>query len=461
MSLIDILYAGRSGLIASQTGIQTAGQNVSNADVEGYQARSVVLSPAVPTNRGGRGVEVVGLLRASDPLLQRQLLRDQGDSAAADARQGVLSPLSRAFSELDTQGLGAALDGFWASFRLLSADPSDGAARQEVVTRGQQVASSFNDLALRLDEERTAVDDRIRGAADRLDELAFQIAELNEQIGAAQALGGGQELMDRRDTLVREVTSLIDTKVLPDDNGMVTVVVAGGMPLVERGEYRHVRVDPASPAGGARVEIEGSGWLDVTDRISGGALAGWLQARDVDIAAMESRLDQLAEDLRVRVNNQHRAGFGTDGVDDRPFFATYGSGPQGAALDLEVRSGLVADPGQVAAATNATLSGDNRNTLALAALADSNFAAGGTATFGAEYAAFMGQTASVARGATLQATSSAAALAQTESLWAQRTGVSVDEEMVDLIAFEKAYQAAAKLVSVTDQLYDTLLAMKR
>lgn len=462
MSLLDILHTGRSGLSASQLGIQTVGQNVTNAGVEGYNVRHVVLAPSAPATYGGRGVEVTALVRASDPMLYRTLLRDEGDSSSAESRTMVLAPIVGAFTEFEETGLGNSLDALWTAFRLLEGQPEDLSAREEVLNRVGEVSSAFNDMASLIQRERLSADDRIQDHVTRLDELGARIAELNEEISVATTSGGGQELMDRRDALVREVASIIDTRVIDNDDGTITVVIASAIPLVEGNESRHLRVDPGAAPGRSRVQVEGGAalWLDITDRITGGTIEGLLMARDGDLDDIEARLDQLAFDLTTAVNAVHRGGFGQDGVDGRNLFAAL-AGPAGAASVIRIGAGLAGNPAAVAAATEAGLSGDNRNALLLAGLSAADIAAGGTATVAEEYASILGQTASTARQARDQSLTLEAAKAQTESLWEQRVGVSLDEEMVDMIAYEKAYQAAAKLVALADSLYDTVLSIKR
>jgi flagellar hook-associated protein 1 len=462
MSIVNLLHTGRSGLMASQVGIQTTGQNVTNAGVDGYNVRSVVLTPAAPTLRGGRGVEVERLVRASDPMLERTLLFDKGDSEMADARAGVLEPVSAAFGEFDADGLGAALDGMWSAFRLLEAQPADMAAREEVINSVENVSSAFHDMASMIQRERLSADDRMRYSVSRLNELAARIAEINEEIGVASASGSGHELMDQRDAMIREVASLIDTKVISQDNGMVNLVVASGMPLVEGERASEVRIDPGSLPGESSIQIAGSGslWIDMNDRINSGQLAGLIQARDVDLETIETRLDQLAYDISTTINAQHQLGFGLDGVDGRDLFQTLAV-VDGAASSIDIDAFLAANPDAVAAASVSGLTGDNRNAVALAALSTSSFAAGGTASTTVEYAAILGMAASTARQAADQSSVRQAALAQTETMWEQRVGVSVDEEMVDLITYEKAYQAASKLIALADGLYDAVLSMKR
>ncbi len=462
MSLTNLLHTGRSGLLASQVGIQTAGQNITNAGVKGYNARNIVLSPTAPTVYGGRGVEVTALIRTSDPLLHRVLLRDEGDTASADARSNALLPVSQTFNELEGSGLGVAIDDLWASFRLLSAQPSDMAAREEVLSRVSTVSSAFNDLASMIQQERLNADDRVRASASRLNELGQRVAEINEEISVGVAQGGGQELMDRRDALILEVASIVDTKVIHNDDSTITLVVAGGLPLVERGNARHVRVDPGSAPGEAMLQMEGAGgiWLNMNDRIASGEIAGLLQVRDGDLDAIETRLDQLAFDVATVVDAQHSAGVGLDGVGGRALFDPIGV-VDGAAGRISLAAGMFRRPDFVAAATVTGLDGDNRNALALADLSGTNFAAGGTTTAAEEVASLEGMAASTARQALDQAASRQAAKAQTNALWEQQVGVSIDEEMIDLITYEKAFQAASKLVALADELVAAVLSMKR
>lgn len=460
MSLLGILHTGRSGLLAAQVGIQVSSQNVTNAGVEGYSARSVVLGAAAPALLGGRGVEVNGIIRSSDLLLQRMLLIDQGDAASAEARSEILSPVATSMGELESGGLGAALDELWSSFRLLEAQPADLAAREQVLTSVEGVASAFHDLDAMIERERLYADEHVRSNAARLDELAARIAELNEEVAVARADGGGLELMDQRDAMIDEVAKLIDTKVLENADGTVTVIVASGMPLVDGVTATRVRVDPGSAPGHASLQMgQDTLWTDVNDRIAGGSLAGFLTARDADLGRIEERVDQLAYDLVAGLNAQHMLGVGLDGVGGRALLTPL-AGVDGAAALIGLDAAMAHAPEAVAAASVAGLSGDNRNATALASLRSATLASGGTSTATDECAAIIGMAAAADRQARDAVATRDAAKAQTEALWEQRVGVSTDEEMVDLIAFEKAYQAASKLVSLVDEMYDTLLAIK-
>lgn len=461
MGLVDILQTGRSGLKAAQVGIQTVGQNVTNASTVGYSRRSVVLAPGVPAPFGGRGVEVVALKRADDPLLRRTLLGARGEAGSAEARSSSAGAVATAFDELDIGGPGAAMDDLFASFRLLEARPDDMGVREDVLSRAEAMAVAFSRQAETIHREQVDADTRIRTAVERIDELAGRIAELNAEIGAAEGRGGSHELRDRRDQLVGEVSKLIDVSSIDNADGTITLVVCGGIPIVDGREARNLRIDPASAPGAARVQYgeDGGPWIDITDRIRSGEIAGYLTARDVDLQGLADRLDQLAFDVASAIDAVHQTGFGLDGLDGRRLFAALG-GPAGAAAALSVDVAVAGNPSAVAAAQEAGLPGDNRNALAIAALSDANVAGGGTETAAEEYAALVGQAASNARQAEEQVETRQAAESQSESLLAEQVGVSIDEEMVDMIAFERAYQAASKLISMADEMYQTLLSMK-
>jgi len=200
---------------------------------------------------------------------------------------------------------------------------------------------------------------------------------------------------------------------------------------------------------------------DVSGLISTGSIRGIMDARDGGVAQAKSELDQLAFDMSNAYNATHSAGFGLDGVGGRNLFNA-----PAVALDaakfMTLDAAIVGNPQAVAASTDPTLlPGDNRNALALQALQDTNIALGGTATAGEALSQMMGNAANEVQRARATASQASAIQEQVDAMHKSVSGVSVDEEMVALMQYQRGYQAAMKIISTADQLLQELINLKR
>jgi flagellar hook-associated protein 1 FlgK len=184
-----------------------------------------------------------------------------------------------------------------------------------------------------------------------------------------------------------------------------------------------------------------------------------LALRDDTLASTASRIDALAYDIATSFNAVHAAGFGLDGGTGRDLFTTPGS-VTGAALQLSLAPGMGGNPDSVAAAADAaTAVGGNANLLALADLADADVAGGGNRTFAEEFAAILGDIGRASARQRLGVAQGEVQLAQLQALDDAQTGVSLDEELMDINRFQRAYQAAARIITALDELYQTVLSL--
>ena len=193
--------------------------------------------------------------------------------------------------------------------------------------------------------------------------------------------------------------------------------------------------------------------------IKGGSLGGALQARDVDVPAYLTELDQLAYDFSTAVNAQHQAGYGLDGVGSRDFYDPLATAT-GAAGTLTLSADVDGDPYAIAAATDpAGVPGDNTNAIALSQLADQLVAKGGTMTVGEAYATTVGEVGVSIQTATDSVSMRKATISSIETIRDSQAGVSLDEELTNMIAFQRAYQASSRVVSMVDELLQTVISM--
>jgi flagellar hook-associated protein 1 FlgK len=234
-------------------------------------------------------------------------------------------------------------------------------------------------------------------------------------------------------------------------------VQSSGTTLVENDIAATVSVS-GTPGTAMQVLVsrQGGAPQDITQRISGGTLAGIRQARDTDAAALQTKLDQLVFDVATAINTQHALGVGLDSTSGRNLFTV--AAPPGTAASVAIDPALVGRPDRVAAAlAPGSLPGGSDNAAALAALVSANITGGNTRTAAQGWADLMGDVAQRKAAAASDAQVRDAMKAQVKSMRDSVSGVSLDEEMVNLTKYQRAYEATAKLIRLVDELLGDLM----
>ncbi len=452
------LLIGLSALQAQRQAMEVAGQNVANANTPGYSRQRVELSAKptfwTPTLEGsppgtqmGIGVDVQTIRRIGMGLLARQLRNETATLRYWEAYRDGVTRIEGTFQALAGSSLGDALDAFWAAWRDLAAAPQEMAMRLAVVERGQQVAVQLNQLYDRLEALQGSLNDQVANLVEEINAKATEVADLNRQIRIALAMGQQpNELLDRRDLLVRELVETTGASVVDNGDGTVTLSL-GTRALVDGTDANELTaVDPGTGLYVVRWAADNS-----DADVEGGKLRGLLDVRDTLIPDQLTALDELAVALRDGINAVHSAGYGLDGTTGLAFF-------QGAgASDLAVNSTLVNDPRQVAAASISNAPGDGSNALALAGVADERLLAGATTTIGEFYRELVTRLGLQVEEAEDQVNGQEAVVTFLENQGQAIAGVSLDEEAVHLIEAQRAYQAAARVITSVDQMLDRLI----
>lgn len=463
MSLFGLLGVGAQGLSANTFGTNVASQNASNVATPGYSRRTATLEPIAPPPLGGGGVRAAGSRRVMDTFVERRMLGAAAMLGEASARSRALASVDVILSE-GAGSLGDSMDAFWASLSDLSARPADGAARAVVLQRAASVAISFRDASSALDDARAEIEDRLTDEVSRLNGELQEIGALGAEISKMEI--GGQEasdLRDRRDQLVRDVAARVPVQRVDGADGKLSLLLEGGTALVTTDGQVHGLEAAADPTTGDLhvYKVEAGARVDVTGSLSGGSIAGALAARDGTIEDVRTKLDQLAFDFAAAVNGVHAAGFGLDGVGGRDMFTTSVTAA-GAAGRLAVSNDVLGNPDAIAAATDPlAVPGDNRNVLALQALQDARFAAGGTATAGDALSSLVATAGAGAQSARVDEESATRAADQLSALREAVSGVSIDEEMIALTKFQRGYQASLRVVQMADEMLGELLELGR
>jgi flagellar hook-associated protein 1 FlgK len=452
MSLSSILSIARSALLTHQKAQDVTGHNIANAYTEGYTRQRLRIQAALPlaTPWGtvGRGVTDLGVERLRDRYLDATYRYEAGNLGRSDTLRMLLARIESVFGEPSENGLGAALDAFFNAFSELASDPSSSAARTLVQSTARSLVRQFNSYASGIAQARSDAIVQLRSAAEEVTSLASQIAQLNAQILASGGIANSApDLADQRDRWIDRLAQLATVRVIENDNGTVSVI-AGDTLLVEAGNAR-----------GVAVQASGSGFQLVTDgnvafAPGGGELAGLLEFIDVRAPDIASRLDTLAGAIVTAVNGIHRTGVTPGGNTNTDFFDPSGT----SALTIALAAPIAGSPLAIAAGTTIA-PGDNSVALALAQLRGSNLPALGGATPGEYYTDLAAYIGSAVRDADGEAAVARSLVTAADMQRQAVSGVSLDEELTALMVHQQAYAAAARIVSVANEMMDDLLNM--
>ena len=449
---------------AAQAGIQVTGHNISNANTEGFQRRRLSLSPVAPPPESGGvvrlgGVQVDGSRRVTDELLAKQVILAIGTEAKANARQNLLLQVEQAAAKIGADGLSASISALFAKFSAMATNPQDNTVREELLATASALVQKFNQAAKDLDKVADGADKDVKTTVDQLNSLTAKIAALNSEIQSSEASGQeASDLRDRQGKLMADLAGLSGATSFIDGSGMMSVLLGSSVIVQGANVIKLATTASTALSGKYRVDlVTGGSTIDITSRITSGKLGGLIDIRDNIIPAVEARVDTLAYDLAVNVNTQHAIGFGLDGVNNRNLFAAPASATDYAAsmaLDSSITAARLA-----ASSTTTGVPGNNINALALADLKNSALAAGSSITLNQEATSIAGYTG------LKTAEAKSAVLVQKDHLTHMKkmeqsiVGVSLDEEMIQLVQFQRSYQAGVKVLQVVDGLLAKLMEM--
>jgi len=335
-----------------------------------------------------------------------------------------------------------------------------------VLARADDLSKAFARAQEALTTARVDANSNITTEVEAVNKKLDRIGELNKQIvvgkNSKEDVG---DLEDQRDELIRGVATSLPVQVIPDqgNNGAVAVALAGSRDLVSvDGQVHHLITAQDTTTGAVNIQRQTNGQIeDITSFFTTGSLGGTIMARDGALEDARNSLDQLAYDVSNAYNNVHNQGVGLDGATGRNLF-TIPTTVTGAAKGFSVSSDVAGQPRNLAAATDATsLPGDNRGALALVALHDAKFANGGLATAQQAFSEMVSNAGNAARTAKDQSQYAEDTLTQVDALRQSVSGVNTDEEMMNIMKFQRAYQAAIRVVETADSMLSDLINMRR
>ena len=444
-TLLSSLNIALQSMEAEQEALSTTTNNIANVNTPGYTRQTVSLEETPPVQYGGMlfgsGVAVGQITSQRDNLLQTRLDQETQQQSKYSSYLGTMQQVQTLFNETNGNGLQGSITAFFSSLQQLSTNPSDPSLRQGVLSAARNLAQSFNNAANNLSQLQQNADITVTQSVNQINGLTSQIASLNNQISIATASGqNAGTFVDQRDQLINQLSGLVDVSKIDAGNGSITLTTSSGTALVAGNQAFQLSAQTNPATGFQDVFAQGS---DITLGLTGGTLAGAIQARDQSIPAILSSLDALASGLGNSMNTINKAGTDLNGNAGGNFFTVPSAG---AAGGLSV---AITDPSKIAASLNGS-AGDNSNINDMLALQNQAIVNGQTPL--TAYSSLVFQIGNDVSTAQSESTAAQAMIQQLQNQIGSVSGVSINEESVNLVQYERAYQAAAQVSGVIDTL---------
>jgi flagellar hook-associated protein 1 len=447
-SLMTALMNTANSMKAVEQALAVTENNVINASTPGYakQTATFVAQPFDLTV-GLPGGVAAGPVQSSRNAFAEQAVRSQQtDVNYYQQKVSDLTSVESYFSTSSTSGIGPAMTSLFQSFSTLSINPNDTVSRQNVINQAQTVAQNFQATASGLQSQGTNIDQETRTTIATINQLAGQVATINGENRVDPSGGVNAGVDAQLNTTLEQLSQVANFTALQQPDGTVTVYVGGQTPLVVGGQSFAISGDFSKP----QTAVLSSTGADITSQISGGQLSAMLDDKNNVLPGYLQSLNTLAQGVADQVNTGLSKGIDENGASPAIDLFTYNASV-GAAATLAANP---LTPDQIAAALPGA-PGGNGNALNLAALANganlSNY------TFAQFYGNIAGRVGSDLSTATDNQTTKQSLLSQAQTLRQQASGVSLDEEAANLVAFQRAYQANAKMLTVLDTLTQDLM----
>lgn len=463
LGLFSTLNLGARALQANQLGVEVTGQNLANSSNAAYSRQRVTFSTSTPMDTPlgmqGTGVNATSIQQVRDALLDGQVRDEASVSGYWNSNQSALENAQAQLGEFlnisstssATQGLSDQLNNLFSSFQGVATSPTSISARQNVIDQAQSLASGLNEASQQLSSLNNALNTSVSDNVTKANQLLSQIANLNNEIAKATASGGtANDLMDSREQALESLAGLVNISTNTNANGTVDVSI-GGTQLISGSQTLDTLQTYDSGNGQLLVQTT-TGGTPLT--LTGGSIQGTIDARDGALKTLRDGLDTLASSLISQVNGIYSSGYDLNGGTGAAFF----TGTD--ASTIAVNSSLQTDPSLLQAAGTSGAVGDNTVALALAKLGSQSIAGLGNKSFTNAFAAQVGSFGYALFNANTEVANQSSVTTMLQNQRDSVSGVSLEEEMANLITFQQAYAASSKIITTVDQMLQTVISLK-
>jgi flagellar hook-associated protein 1 FlgK len=459
MSGIDTLNIAKDSLLSHQTAINLTGTNIANANTPGYSRQRAEFSTLV------QSVEIAGIQRIYDQFLGVQINEQANDLGDSEAKKDALGRIEMTFNETDGGGINELMNKFWGAWEDLSANPSGQAERQTLVSVSQSLTSMFRSYSNELISAQDDANTRIPVMVDQVNDYASDIADINARILQAGTDDtddpGLNSLRDKRANLLSELAEIVDFHYVKDSKDSISVFLSNGMPLAEGGQTWELDVVTEDQTSFHNIIFKDDpDKVIINNSLTKGKLAAFLEVRDTTAAGYMDSLDDLAAALVEKVNTQHEKGYDINQNLGKAFFVFDIDPEVEEARYMKVSADIIADINKIAASE--TVNGDGGNAVSMNIIKDKltmNCTDGAEckSTFSSYYSSLVAQVGQDVAYVNRSFDHHTNLMTQLTNRREGISGVSIDEEMMNLIRYQTGYNASARLFVAAQELADTLL----
>jgi flagellar hook-associated protein 1 FlgK len=449
-NLLASLLNSANALDVYNQGLTTTENNILNANTPGYanQTQTLLALPFDPSVGLPGGVGAGPVQSSRNAAAERAVQQQQSGLGASQQQASDLNNIQNLFSLTSNTSVNSSLNTLFQSFSALSVNPNDPATRQTVLNDAQQVAQAFNDVGNGLQSAIGQIGEEATSTVTSINQLTAQIAHLNQQrMSNNNGVDAGADATMYAD--LEQLSQYANFTALQQPDGSISVYLGGQTPVVIGDQSYGIQANTSLP----QLQILSAQGNDITSQITGGQLAGEITVRNSQIPSYLSGINSLAQSVADQVNTTLAQGLDQNGNSPVNNLFTYDA-TTGAAQSLAVNPLVTTD--QIAAALPGA-PGGNGNALNLAALA--NAANTNGQTFTQAYAALTAQVGGDISTANTNVTTDQQLLTQAQTARSNISGVSLNEQAAALIQFQRSYQAAAKMITVLDDMTNTVLSI--
>jgi flagellar hook-associated protein 1 FlgK len=491
LSGADLFSIGRSALRTSKKSLETTSHNIANANTEGYSRQIVKQTTNSPIKSGkniyGTGVHIRSIQREHDALVEKKLNTSISNHEYDRERALQLSRVEEVFNEINSDGMNKVLNRFFNTFRELSNQPENEVVRTLVRDNANIVVQDFKRISSDITDAKEQIEAQMDQAVRDVNTLAQSIVSLNVEISRLEN-GGGQtgDLRDQRDDAVRQISEFFDIHTYQDGNGQYVVNIVGAGSLVAGSSINKLNYgftsgndEKGSYKDEGRAEIYFASRPDspMTGNLRKGKIGALLKTRNEEISTLRKNLDELAHGLVHATNAIHRRGYvnkklpvdqngnvinapGMGKITGLNFFKEPMDLSR-ASQNIELSDDIKDDLNNISTGLAPNSPGDNRIAIAISKLQHEKILGQGSKTFEESYLQSVGKIGLSTSKAKIDTEQSGGILAQAKSIKERISGVSIDEEAANMVKYQHAYNASAKMIKTADEMFDTVLGMMR
>jgi len=487
--LSNILNIGRTGLQASKKSLEVTGHNISNDNTDGYSRQKVNQTTNVPITKdgliAGTGTRIKSITRVHDQFVEKRLRDSTAEHKYFENRADSLRQVEEIFNEIDNDGLNKVLNKFFNSFRDLANQPENETVRSVVRDNASLVMKDFKRISDTLESLSKNIDGKISRDVEDINQGIESIAKLNGKIRQLEAIHEETgDLRDQRDLAIKGLSEKVKIHTYQDERGNYVVSSPGLGTLVTAAQFQPLKAHSFSKQdssngidGAMEVFYADRPGQKVTENIQQGSLSGVIKVRNNEIKDLREKIDGIAYNFVNFVNAIHRRGFvnreiksdaqgnplqvDSKGPTSGLNFFKEPLSVKGAAGQMDMSEAVKSDLSNIATALSPNSPADNRIAIAISKLQHERVMDDGTTTMEEYFLQTVGKVGLESGKAQLDSEQSEGLLAQANSIRERISGVSIDEETANLVKFQHAYEASAKVMQTANEMFDTVISIKR